>query len=144
MPVTTTGNQVEVARALQSVLLLYQDELQVAGVIYGRTPTLIPEFPSITVENSIESRGEGETHRWRIDFTVFINIIYGKLQSGEVNQEEAELLAQSVKNVLHLDKKLGGLVVFGYVTRIEPVILRSSEFLRSMRLTWIAQSREVF
>jgi hypothetical protein len=54
-------------------------------------------------------------------------------------------LSELVEAKLHEDLTLGGLVIFGYVSGIDPgVRLRESEMIRATRLTWDGLSREGF
>jgi len=119
----------------------------VAAVYYG-SERLIPEFPSITVESSTFTRslaGQGSTHKWAVDFTTIIHLFYGKVQSAVLNQREVELLAQQIRDKLDDDFYLNGLVVFGAVTRMEPIVLGTPEvMLRTIRITWEGTSRHLF
>jgi hypothetical protein len=70
---------------------------------------------------------------------------HGKIQSTEINKKESEELSELVEAKLHEDLTLGGLVIFGYISSIDPgVRLRESEMIRATRLTWDGLSREGF
>jgi hypothetical protein len=70
---------------------------------------------------------------------------HGQIQSTEINKRESEELSELVEQKLHEDFTLGGLVLFGFVSGIDPgVRFRESEMIRATRLTWEGLSREGF
>jgi hypothetical protein len=133
-----------ITQRIVDVLTESADELTLKGVFYG-FQQLIPEFPAISVESGRKFRGGSSTHRFEIRFSVLMMLEHGKIQSTEINKKESEELSELVEAKLHEDLTLGGLVIFGYVSGIDPgVRLRESEMIRATRLTWDGLSREGF
>jgi hypothetical protein len=133
-----------ITQRIVDILTESTDELALKGVFYGYQQ-LIPEFPAISVESGRKSRGGNSTHRFEVTFSVLMMLEHGKIQSTEINKRESEELSELVEAKLHEDLTLGGLVIFGYISSIDPgVRFRESEMIRATRLTWDGISREGF
>ena len=133
-----------VTQRVFDILTENADELTLKGVYYGYQQ-LIPTFPAISIESGAKARGGAGTHRFEIRFSVLMMLEHGQIQSTEINKKESEELSELVEQKLHEDFTLGGLVLFGYVTGIDPgVRFRESEMIRATKLTWEAISREGF
>lgn len=122
--------------------------LGVKEVYYG-AQELIPDYPAVEVESFPKERTlsteRATLRQFHITIRVGIMVLFGKVQSSEINKKEAESLIERIENKLHEDFTLGGLVIAGFVTRVEPgVIPRQGVMLRASRLVWEARSREVF
>jgi hypothetical protein len=113
--------------------------------VYLSDQELVPAFPSASVEAPTKRRTIKATRQFKVTFRIPILIYHGPLKSTTTVQSEVMATAESVENLLHADFTLGGRVLFGYVTSIEPgVVVRSSAVLRSSRLVWEALSQETF
>lgn len=134
-----TDSSVAVTLAIKDLL---DGQAGLAAVHYGDT-NLFPEFPVATVESGPKSRPlpDSSTRRFRVELTTFVTILHGKIQSADETKQETEEFAEEVEKILHQDYTLGGLVIFGAVTRMDPgVSIKPSVMLRSTRLTWEAYS----
>ena len=70
-------------------------------------------------------------------------IYHSALANIQVKREEVDLYVDKVTNLIHANKKLGGLVVHGHVIRDEVGAAdRGGTMLRTIRLTYQAISRE--
>jgi len=133
-----------ITQRVVDILTEAADELTLKGVYYGYQQ-LIPTFPALSVESGRKARVGNGTHRFEIRFSVLMMLEHGQIQSTEVNKKESEELSELVEQKIHEDFTLGGLVLFGYITNIDPgVRLRESEMIRATRLTWEGLSREGF
>jgi hypothetical protein len=147
--VELTASMVEVTQRVYDVLSDAKDELGIAAVYYGMQE-LIPEFPAISVESGrkqrqLAERSGGSTHKWAITFTVSLMVEHGKLQSSTTTRKETEQLAELIETKLHEDLKLGGLVIFGFVTSIDSGVTRRKDIMiRATRIIWEGVSRETF
>lgn len=142
-----SASSLEVSQRIHTYLDEAKEELGIKRVYYGRTD-LIPDYPAITVEPGTKQRSLelGSTHKFRIDFAVEIFLYFGKISNtAEINFEENERLTELVEEKLHENFRLDGMVIFGFVTSIEPgTTLRSQEMIKVSRITWEAQSRQLF
>jgi hypothetical protein len=100
----------------------------------------IPRTPCIAIESGLVNRemaGVSAQGRTLNTFTVYIMIFISKLQDEQISRKEADELAEAVEAVLHVDANLGGVVLYGFVTSIEPgYITRQSTTFRVARITW--------
>lgn len=138
-----TDSSVEVTQAIVDVLTASDI---FAAVHYGDTD-LYPEFPVALVESGPKARplGGASTRRFIIELSTYITIVHGKIQAVDTTKKQTEEFAESVEVLLHQDYELGGLVIFGHVTGMDPgVIVKPSVVLRASRLTWQATSRKGF
>jgi hypothetical protein len=124
-----------------------KEELELAEVWYG-DQRLVPDFPVAIVEAGPKRREFNGTHRWDVQFTTTILVVFEEFTDLEEvtikNQEHAD----AVERFLHKDDnhlRLGGLVIFGHVTRHDPgVSYRGGVMRQASRLTHTANSREEF
>lgn len=85
-----------------------------------------PRPPSLSTENIL---------------TVYLMIYIGKLQSIHTTRKQADELAEDIKEELDKNVQLGGLVIHGLVTLIEPgYATRGRTTWRTARVTWEGQS----
>lgn len=100
----------------------------------------IPRTPYICVETGTKTRElSGIGGKGRVDnhFTVFIMVYISQVKSVQVNRHDADALAEKVELILHEDVTIGGTVIHGFVTSIEPGFsTRSGELMRVARVTW--------
>lgn len=133
-----------VTKAIQTLLEQEKDALGVRKVFYGEQ-SLYPEFPAIAVQSGRKLRSHENTRKNRLDFSVNILIVHGKVQSSELNREASEVLAEAVEDIVNADVSLGGLVIFGQVVAVDPgVLARRDVMLSTTRLSWEGRSRETF
>lgn len=113
--------------------------LGLESVWYG-DQTLIPKTPALAIEAGPYGRalsgigGKGRTdNAIRIYGIVYLN----RIQDVESLRRETDELAESCMDVMHEDITLGGLVIQGHVTLIEPgYTVRNGAMFRSARITW--------
>lgn len=122
----------------------HKEELAVEDVYYG-PQGLIPRYPCVIVEPRPKTRRFNGTRRWDIQFNVVILLYHGKVVDSETLHRENEEAAGVVENFMHQYLNLDGLVLFGYVTAMEPgVVSRGDVMVSATRLTWQGDSREEF
>lgn len=139
-----TDSSVAVTEKVHGLLSFRKAELGIAEVYYG-DQTLIPVFPAVVLESYPKDRTIRVTHKFDLTIRVGITIYHDKVQSTTVTKKEAEELAEAVEAVLQEDMTMGGLVLFGFVTRVEPgVAIRQREMIRASRLTWEGRSKVKF
>lgn len=122
--------------------------LKAESIYYG-DQELTPDFPAIIVESFTKDRSltapRATTRQFQIDLSTNILILYGKVQSSEITKKDAEIIAERVEDVLHSNFTLDGLVVFGFVARVDPGFTRrQSTMIRATRLIWAGRSKHTF
>lgn len=101
-------------------LLSADTSLGLSKVYYGETAG-IPLVPSATVEVGTSERQYTQTGLQTTRTVPIIIVIYhGLVADSQIIKKELDDFAQAVENKLHLDSTLGGLVINGLVTSIEP------------------------
>lgn len=139
-----TDSFVVVTKAIESKLKLPASVATLGldsaeDVTYGDQEK-IPRTPFICVESGPKIRelsGIGGKGRTDNRFTVFIMCYISEVRSVQLNREEADTLAEQVELLLHEDVTLGGKVIHGFVTGIEPGFsTRSGKLMRVARITW--------
>lgn len=139
-----TDSLYSVTKAIENLLKqpAHMATLEIADekhITYGDQQK-IPATPFLTVESGPKVReltGIGGKGRTDNRFTVFILCYISAIRSVQLNREDADTFAEAVELILHSDVTLGGLVVHGYVTSIEPgYATRSGELMRVARITW--------
>jgi hypothetical protein len=142
--VTYTKSIPEVTQHIVDLLTAQKDALGLIDVFYGDQDK-VPKFPSVGVESMPKRRTQLDTRKFRVDLSCGVYLYHGMLQATYKTKKEADTLSELIENALHTDFTFGGLVVFGYVTRVEPgIALKSEIMVKTTRLTWEGQSREVF
>jgi hypothetical protein len=133
-----------VTEAVKTLLDTNANTLGLLGVFYG-DENLIPDYPAATVHGGTKRRVIATTRQYDIFMPVQVILYFGKVDNLRLNTKESELLAESVEDLLHSDRKMGGLVINSFVTRMEPgQLVRQSEVVKATRITWEGRSREVF
>jgi len=118
-------------------LLAGDSTLGLSKVYYGDQAG-IPQVPSATVEAGTAERSYNQTGlQTNRTVPVIIVIYHGKVADVQSIKKSLDQYAQAVENKLHEDSTLGGLVISGIVTSIEPGIaaVGKSQYL-AHRLTW--------
>jgi hypothetical protein len=140
---------IEVTKEVKADLDTVQETLGLRKIYYGRQG-LIPEFPALEVETGPKIREIIGFPQFRVVYTVLLTLFHMRMDMpAEWNQEESERLAEAIEEELHKDLHLNNgtkdLVIFGFVTRVEPVIIAREEVkMRATRLEWAGQTREQF
>lgn len=130
---------------IHGVLETNKVALGLRGVWYS-DQRLVPDYPAAMVQTLTKSRTYRALRQYELGFGVAITLLVGKVDSSEVNVKDTELLAEAVEDLLHTDKQFGGAVYDSFVSRIEPgrFLMPNSVMVKASRLTWVAESREVF
>lgn len=105
--------------------------------------TLIPRTPAASILGGPKSRDIVETGFTTMNtFAATIVIYHAKLGSQNINRLECTELAESLEDVLHQDKQLGGLVFNSYCTSIEPGFSELGQAIMvSTRISWQGRSK---
>jgi hypothetical protein len=138
-----------ITQKIKDILIAELVPVDLKAVYYGEQ-TLIPSYPAVVVESYPMEREITGTHTFGVTLRTGIIVFHGKLQPPEVTKKECEELIELITETLHADHTLDGLVVFGYINRVDPgVAIRggpegASEMYRASRVTWEGLSRVVF
>lgn len=125
----------------RQIELLETGDLGLQDVYYGDQQK-IPRTPCATVEAGTQNNLlAGAPFRVEHDITTYIVLYIAKVTSNQVSKREADLLSAAVTKRLHEDKTMGGLVVYGLVTRIEPGFAQRGELMQAVRITWTGLSK---
>ena len=113
----------------------------VQDVFYGDQVKL-QRTPAIAVHPGTMARRLYEASlRTENTFPIFILCYYGKIQDIQTNELASDQLAETVVDVLHANFQLGGLIVNGHASLIDPgVAVRSGAMLRTTRITFDCMS----
>ena len=137
-----TDSLYTVTKAIQTLLQANYVALELdrpEDVTYGDQDK-IPRTPFLCVESGPKTRtidGKGASGRTENNFTVFIMCYISNIRSVQENREDADLFAEQIEALLHSDVQLGGIVIHGFVTSIEPgYATRSGALMRVARITW--------
>jgi hypothetical protein len=133
-------------QALVNVLEEHQQEIGLKRVYYG-DQSMVPDFPSVGVETAPLDRlwDKSSTHKFEINLRCDLYLYVGRVQSSELTKQEVDALTQRVEDAVHIDFTVGGLVIFGYIERIEPgVSMKSDVMVQTTRLSWVGLSRQTF
>lgn len=135
----------EMVTKVIDVLEAQKVSLGVEDIYYG-TQDLKPRYPCISVEGGTKRRGVATTRQFEIRLGVTIVIYFGKVQSTQLTTKQTEELAEAIENILHDNKTMDGMVVFGYVTRTDPGVTSVGDdmMVKASRIMWEGVSREVF
>lgn len=141
--VTLTDKSAVVGQALKELLIADWDGIGVAtksDVYYG-DQSKYPRTPAVSVEMAPQDRQLNQTGlQQRIVLRAYIMAIHSPLAAAEKRWEETDEFADRIVTQLHTNRTLGGLVINGYVTGIEPGALRRGGMLAVHRISWEALS----
>lgn len=116
------------------------DGRQMLGIedVWDGDEQLIPRVPAVCVIMGNYGRLlSGAPFRTDNTFDIFLMMYHGQIQDSQLNQRQCILRAEAVMDYLHLDKTMGGNVIHGYVTSIEPGAVRLGTSLMFVtRITW--------
>lgn len=124
-------------------LLANDSTLGLVKVYYGETEG-IPDIPAATVEVGTSSRSYNQTGlQTTREVPIVIVVYHAKVGDSQVIKKSLDQFAQAIENKLHEDNTLGGLVISGIVTSIEPGAAAVGKALfYAHRLTWTAIIKE--
>ena len=119
-----------------------RDDLGLTDVWYGETQN-VPRTPSVSVDPRNKRRTVTETgHMVRNDFEIVLTLFHSRLTSGQVMMQECLQHAEALETVLHEDRKLGGLIIYGYVgALVTGFTTRNKVIMKSAQLTWSGFSK---
>jgi hypothetical protein len=116
------------------------DDIQPSDV-YWPDQLKIPRTPAICIDSGDyvrEMAGSlGPKGRTENRFVIFLMCYLCKVADVQLTQQSVEDFAEQVMDILHQDVTMGGTVIHGFVTRIEPGYAnRNSVMFRTARITW--------
>ena len=117
--------------------------LNLKDVYYG-DQTGIPKVPSATVELGGTDREYNAIGiQTNLLVTLSIVVYHGLLADVQKIKKQLDEFTQGVEDKLHVDNTLGGLVISGIVTGVEPgvAVVGQSQFY-AHRLTWEGMIKE--
>lgn len=119
-------------------------QLGLAGVWDGEQ-NLIPQIPAVCVVVGNYTREyAGIPFRTDNTFTVFLIVYHAKIQDVQLNQRECNQRAEAIMDFLHQDLTMGGNVIDGYVTALEPGYLQAGKSMTYVtRLTWVGRTKTI-
>ncbi len=124
-------------------LLKGDPDLKMEEVYYGDQGG-IPLTPSATVELGNKDRAYNQTGLMtNVVVQIHIVIYHGLLADVQAIKKDLDQFVQLVEDKLHLDNTLGGLVISGLVSSVEPgvAIIGNAQFY-AHRMTWEAIIKE--
>lgn len=136
-----TKDPSDVCQALVD-LLKSNVSLNLKEVYYGDQDR-IPFTPCATVEASPTDIQNPQVnfyleHRFNISIMVYFAQVVDQSQL----KKDSDLFAEQVRDTIHQNKTLNGIIIHGNVTRMEPgVARRAGAKLRATRLTWEGLSK---
>jgi hypothetical protein len=138
---------VEVAKYIEGTILKeHQEELGLNDVLYGDQAPAGSRIACVetgTKQNEID--GASMPRRVMRTYTVYILIYHNDVKFPSQNREDNDKQAEAVENLIHADKKLGGLInQTCLVTSVEAgYAARGSTIFQTSRLTVQATSLEM-
>lgn len=136
---TLTDQIHTVTQALVDLLIADWDKYAATkdDIFYG-DQAKYARFPSIAVESAPVERTLNQTGlQQRIGFTMYVLIFHGGLRDAQERRKMADETAEKVVVQLQSDRQLGGLIIHGHVTNLEPgYTSRGGQLLVTHRATW--------
>lgn len=132
----------EITQKLVDIIDQSKALLGIHAVYFG-DQNLIPDFPSVVCESFVKDRVLAESgFHYHLTIQAGIIIYHGKIQASEITKKETEELAEDVESLVMQDNTLNGLIIHGFVSRIQPgVSIKNEVMLRASRLTYEAESK---
>jgi hypothetical protein len=136
-----TKDPSEVCQAIID-LLKADVSLNLKEVYYGDQDR-IPFTPCTTVEAApTDIQNPVSNFYLEHRFNIAIMVYYAQIVDQSQLKKDSDLYAQQVRDAIHQNKTLNGIIIHGNVTRMEPgVARRSGAKLRAHRLTWEGLSK---
>lgn len=116
--------------------------LGVKDVWYG-DQTKVPQVPCLVVESGTSRRTlTGAPSRTDINFVVHVTVYHAAISDTQANRRACDTLARAVEAQLHSDKQMGGNVIHGFCTSIEPgFAFKGGALMHATRVTWEGLSK---
>lgn len=143
MTQTLTSHLSDVGEALFDLYVAHKSDLGLAQVFYG-DQAFIPDVPTLCVEPLSVDRaiaGAGLGTNVENQFNCFLMVYHGSLESVQQNRKDADRLAKAIETVAHENLRLGGIIIHGYITKVESGQASRNEIFAVTRLTWEALSK---
>lgn len=133
---------VEFADATKTLLEDYQEELEIHSIFYGDQQKL-PGTPVVCIEPDTKANDlVGSPRAVNVRFTVQILVYTAAINSPQINQRDADVLAEKIEDILHLDPQLGERVIHCMVDSIQSGYARKSGTLvRANKIQFSGQSK---
>lgn len=138
-----TDQLVVVANALKGILEDAQEDLGLEDVFYGDLDR-IPRSPAACIETGEKTRElEGAPRRTLVTMPVYIFVYHNALKAASDDQkEENDLLSEAIETEIHKYPHLGGLVIHGMCTALEPGYEQKQDNIWQVtRITYEATSK---
>ena len=132
----------EVNQYIVDLMRASKDSLGLVDVWYGEY-SAIPHTPSLAVDPRNKSRTVTETgHMCRNDFSVVLTLFHSRLSGPQVVMKECLTFAEKVEDALNADRKLGDLLIYSYVERVETgYATRNKTLLKAAQISWTGFSK---
>lgn len=145
MPNTLTDRTSVVTQALVDLIRTKYHQMGMSSeddVYYG-DQSRYPRFPSVAVEPGPQERTLKATGlQQRVSFDLSIFVYHGPLVSQSYNAKQTDALAETLIDIVHSDRQLGGYLIHSHITAIEPgAVRRGGALLVVHRLTWSGMSQ---
>ncbi len=124
-------------------LLKGDASLGLKDVYYGDQGA-IPRTPAVTVELGNKSRDYNQTGLMtNVVPDIQIVVYHGLIADVQKIKKELDQFIQAIEDKLHVDNTLGGLVISGIVSSVEPgvAVVGKAQFY-AHRMTWTAMIKE--
>jgi len=117
-------------------------QLGLEDVWYGEQD-LIPRTPAVCVEPvDIDRTWSGTSTQTENKFQVHIILYVSTLKGAQTMRRETDKLAEQIADLINSDVNLGGLVLIGFVDKIEAGYnIKQGKLMWSSRLTWSALNK---
>lgn len=135
----------QASKVVRALITLFEShpELGIEKIYYGDQES-IPEAPAVCVEpGRFDRELAGVPFQTKNTFEILILIYSTGLGGNEQIQLQLDELTEAIQEMLHINAKdLGGLVTFGFSTRIEyGYSIKANRLVRANRITWTANSK---
>ena len=143
MPLTTSP--VEVVHALMDICVANQDTLNLGGIFYGDQDKL-PANNIVCFEVDTKDSVLNPTRKAKIAFTIYVLVYSARVDSPELNREDADQLGVNLEALFDADPQLNGLLIHGYVSQLASGYSTKDQgrsVVRSCRLTYEGISQTI-
>ncbi len=135
---SNSGYLYEVAEGVFDLITQYKNELGISDTWYG-DQALYPKQPAVAVEPVTLDRalsGAGAGGSVENSFHLFIMVFHGQLEDVQKNRRDADKMVADIEQLLHKNLQLNGLVIQGFVTKVESGQAARGSLLAVTRMTW--------
>lgn len=150
LPYPNTDNPAEVTEYI--IQLLQEDNGATTSVPEGNVwygdQELIPRTPFVCVETGpMRSELAGVSVMLQNDMTIYLMVYHTNLRDPEGEQmtrRECDQMSYDIRTLLHSDKQMGGLVIHGHVTAMDPgYARRQNSLMKTTRITWSGLTKKM-